>query len=175
MKRVRLETERLLLRPLSLDHLTMTYLNWLNDQDVYKYLEVGGNYTFNDLEKYIKEQEEKEILFWAIHLKKTDKHIGNIKIDPINHSINSGEYGIMMGDKSEWGKGYAKEASLKIIQYCFEEIKLSQITLGVIEKNENALKLYQNMGFEQYDILPDKGIYGGELCNSIRMVIRNDK
>ena len=40
----------------------------------------------------------------GIHLKENCKHIGNIKIDPINKKHGTGEYGIMMGDKDEWGK-----------------------------------------------------------------------
>ncbi len=175
MKAVNLETERLSLRRLSLEHLSNAYVGWLNDVEVFKYLETGGNYTIGELENYLKEQQEKDIFFWAIHLKNSDKHIGNIKIDPIDLDNNSGEYGIMMGDKSEWGKGYAKEASVEVINYCFGEIKLAQITLGVIEKNIGALKLYQNMGFEVENTIENKGVYAGELCNSIRMIKKNDK
>ena len=38
-------------------------------------------------------------------------------IDPIDEKRKSGEYGIMIGNKLEWGKGYAKEASKTIIKY----------------------------------------------------------
>ena len=90
---------------------------------------------------------KKNILFWAIHLKDSNKHIGNIKIDPIDYEDNSGEYGILMGDKTNWGMGYSKEASLAIINYCFKELKLSKLHLGVIEDNINAVMLYKKMGF----------------------------
>lgn len=175
MKAIILKTESLLLKPLSLKHLSASYVDWMNDVDVYKYLETGGNYTLQELEKYLREQEEKSILFWAIHLRGSNKHIGNIKIDPIDLINNSGEYGIMMGDKSQWGKGYAKEASLRVIKYCFDEIGLSKITLGVIENNTNALKLYEKMGFVIESINKNSGIYQGEICNSIRMIKENDK
>jgi len=174
MKAVKLESERLFLEPLSMKHLSNTYVGWMNDLEVYRYLETGGNYTLQKLEVYLKEQEAKDIFFWAIHLKDTKKHIGNIKIDPIDYTNNSGEYGIMMGDKTEWGKGYAKEASLKIIKYCFEKVKLSQITLGVIENNISALKLYENMGFKIEKIIKNNAVYEGEVCRSIRMIKTND-
>ncbi|WP_103069048.1 GNAT family N-acetyltransferase [Aquimarina sediminis] len=175
MKAINLETERLQLHPLSLKHLSNEYVDWLNDVDVYKYLETGGNYTLQELEKYLKEQDEKSILFWAIHLRDSNKHIGNIKIDPIDPINNSGEYGIMMGDKNEWGKGYAKEASLRVIKYCFDEIGLSKITLGVIENNTSALRLYEKIGFVVESLNENSGIYQGEVCNSIRMIKENDK
>lgn len=173
MKTLEIESERLILKPLSLQHLSKTYVSWLNDIDVYRYLETGGNYTYQELETYLKNQVEKDILFWAIHLKSNNKHIGNIKIDPINTELKSGEYGIMMGDKTEWGKGYAKEATLRILKFCFEEINLSQITLGVVENNTNALKLYETLGFKTEKVNKNTGVYQGETCNSIRMVKKN--
>ena len=169
MKACNLESHRLYYKPLSKSHLSQSYVNWMNDDDVIRYLESGGDYTMQKLEAYIEEQEKKEILFWAIHLKSSNKHIGNIKIDPINTKTNSGEFGILIGDKLSWGKGFAKEASIEIIKYCFNEIKLSKITLGVIEDNIKALDLYGNLGFIIEDIDKEIGFYNNKLCNSIRM------
>ena len=82
MKAIELESERLFYEPLSQKHLSFAYVNWLNDVEVNTYLESGGNYTIQLLSDFLKEQEQKDILFWAIHLKDSNKHIGNIKIDP---------------------------------------------------------------------------------------------
>jgi RimJ/RimL family protein N-acetyltransferase len=117
-----LESQRLIYKPLSCKHLSIDYVNWMNDNNVIRYLETGGNYTLKMLSEYLKEVEKKNIYFWAIHLKESDKHIGNIKIDPINRRHGLGEYGIMMGDSKEWGKGYAFEASKRIIQYSFQSL-----------------------------------------------------
>ena len=169
MNAIEFESERLFFKPLSKKHLSLNYLNWLNDLDVNKYLESGGNFTIKLLEDFLIEQEQKDILFWAIHLKDSYKHIGNIKIDPINYEDNSGEYGILMGDKTNWGMGYSKEASLAIINYCFKEVKLSRITLGVIEDNINAVMLYKKIGFVIDKVKMNVGIYNNKLSNSLRM------
>lgn len=91
MKAKEIYTKRLILKPLTLNHLSNDYVGWMNDSDVNKYLESGGDYTINKLKKFLIEQEEKDILFWAIHIKQSNKHIGNIKIDPIDESTVSGE------------------------------------------------------------------------------------
>lgn len=174
METITLESKRLILRPLTLNHLSLEYVDWMNDIDVNRYLESGGDYTIAKLESFLKEQEKKNILFWAIHLKKTNKHIGNIKIDPIDKGENSGEYGIMMGDKFEWGKGYAKEASLAVIKFCFEKLNLIQITLGVVEDNINALMLYKKIGFKLEKVIMNHSVYQGQVCNYVRMIKRND-
>lgn len=175
MNPIELESERLVFEPLNNKHLSQSYVDWMNDKDVNKYLESGGDYTIKKLEKFLQQQEVKNILFWAIIVKETNCHIGNIKIDPIDTDKNSGEYGILMGEKLEWGKGYAKEASNRIIDFCFQELELSAITLGVIESNIRALKLYEYMGFEIYKVNRNVGIYDDVMCNSLRMIKFNDK
>lgn len=166
-----LSSARLTYLPLSSSHLSESYVNWINDTDVNKYLETRQT-TFGQLKAFLEEQEKKDILFWAIHLNENKKHIGNIKIDPIDKVELSGEYGILMGDKSEWRKGYAQEASERIIQFCFEEYNLSKITLGVVDENMSAVKLYEKLGFEVYEVKENSGVYSGKSCNTLRMVLK---
>ncbi len=143
-----LVSERLNLIPLGLVHCSDNYISWMNNPQVNKYLESGGDYTLEKLHDFLKEVEASNILFWAIHLKSSNKHIGNIKIDPINKKHRYAEYGIMMGDPTEWGKGYAKEASIAVINYCFSEIlDLRKVNLGVHAKNISAVELYRKIGF----------------------------
>ena len=63
----------------------------MNDDIVIKHLESGG-YTYNMLKEFLLKYEKNKILFWAIILKNSNVHIGNIKIDPIDKVSNSGEY-----------------------------------------------------------------------------------
>lgn len=169
MNNIDLVSERLVLKRLSTDHISTEYVSWLNDPEVNMFLETNGGYTMDMLKSYIEQQYKNEIHFWAIHLKNSNQHIGNIKIDPINVEHNSGEYGILMGDRPNWGQGYAKEASIRILKYCFEELRLSTITLGVIQDNSNAVKLYEKMGFTIDEIKKDIGTYNNKLSNSLRM------
>jgi [ribosomal protein S5]-alanine N-acetyltransferase len=166
-----LESERLYYKPLSLTHLSDRYVSWLNNPTVYKYLETGGDQTIDTLKQYLTDVEKKEMLFWGIHLKSSEEHIGNIKIDPINRRHGLGEYGILMGDERQWGKGYAKEASIRIINYCFEIQKLRKITLGVVSKNEAAVKLYNSLQFQIEGVYKRHGLYDGEYLDVLRMAL----
>jgi RimJ/RimL family protein N-acetyltransferase len=168
-----LESARLFYTPLSLSHLSQSYVNWLNDPVVCKYLETGGNYTFEKLRAFLADVEKKEILFWAIHKKQDSKHIGNIKIDPVDTKNGLGEYGIMMGDRSEWGCGYAWEASTTIIQYCFETLNIRKMNLGVVEENFAAVNLYKKLGFIQEGTYKYHFFDGLRYLNSLRMSLFN--
>jgi [ribosomal protein S5]-alanine N-acetyltransferase len=168
-----LESSRLFYQPMELKYATNEYLKWLNDPEINKYLEVKKENSISELESFINDAVKKKGFFWAIHLKENGKHIGNIKIDPVNKKHGTGEYGILMGDKNEWGKGYAKEASATIINFCFNEMNLRKMTLGVVENNTAAVKLYENMGFITEGIYKMHGIYDGSYCNILRMAMFN--
>ena len=144
-----LESERLVLKPLSKSFLSMEYVNWMNDPKVIRFIESGGNYNIKKLETFLNETEKNPKYFWAIVIKKGGTHIGNIKIDPINFKHLHGEYGILIGNKKFWGFGYAKEASNLVIKHCFDDLNLKKIILGVNAENKVALKLYKTLGFVQ--------------------------
>lgn len=167
---VELTSERLYFKPIDSSYCTESYLKWLNDLEVNRYLEIFETYTEEQLREYLQAAEKNShLLFWAIHLKLNDKHIGNIKIDPINRYHGYGEYGIMMGDSTEWGKGYAEEASKTVLDYCFQAQKIRKITLGVVEDNIAAVKLYKKLGFEIEGVYKKHGLYDRKYCNLLRM------
>jgi [ribosomal protein S5]-alanine N-acetyltransferase len=168
-------TNRLILEPLGLDHCTEKYLAWLNNPTVYAYLETRGNQTLEMLKAFIEKQVNNKIYIWAVTIKDGNQHIGNIKIDPISWNHGYGEYGILMGDKNEWGKGYAKEASLAVINYFFETKKLRKINLGVVKNNIAAVKLYENIGFETEGVYKKQVVYDGIYHDVIRMALFNPK
>ena len=167
-----IETERLTLKTISPDHCSETYLSWLNDKDVNTYLESGMfPTTLEDLRRYVESVNSRPSLFLAIHVKASNKHIGNIKIDPIDSVHGLGEYGILIGDKSEWGKGYAQEATIALIDHCFKKINLRKITLGVVIENSNAVNLYKSIGFQIEGHFKNHGFYNGKYVDVLKMAI----
>ena len=173
--RVTLETQRLSLVPLSLSHASQRYVNWLNDKEVNKYLETKNGYTIEKLNEYLKSIEKNNICAWGIHLKQTGMHIGNVKIDPISFRNRNAEYGVLIGEKSSWGKGYAHEASEKVFDFCFTYLNLRKITLGVVSANRSAVKLYERMGFEKEGLLKSHCFHDGQWQDVIRMALFSDK
>jgi ribosomal-protein-alanine N-acetyltransferase len=171
-----LETERLYLKALSSKHLSLEYVRWMNDPEVYRWLESGGNYTLESLQVFLDSIEKNPILFWAIHLKSSEKHIGNIKIDPISARHSHGEYGLLLGDRTAWGQGFAFEASKAVINYCFDgEPQLRKILLGVVRNNKSAVSLYERLGFVTEGIYKSHAFHEGVYCDVLRMAVFNPK
>lgn len=166
-----LNTPRLRLEPLDQKHVSTEYVGWLNDKIVNEYLETRGGQTNESVLTYINELKSQNAYSWAIIFKKDNKHIGNIKIHPINYKHSHGEYGILIGDKNYWGLGIAKEASLEVIRFIFSNDIIHRITLGVLQNNIRAVKLYKRIGFKPEGVLIDHLRYDDQFYNVIRMAI----
>ena len=94
----------------------------------------------------------KDNIFLAIVLKDNKKHIGNIKIGPINWYHRLAEIGIMIGEKDCWGKGYAAEAISLLADFAFSKLNLHKLTAGCYEQNQGSLKAFQKAGFEVEEV-----------------------
>ena len=64
--------------------------------------------------------------------------------DPQHHRAG---VGILIGDASQRGKGFANEALKMLIQYCFSTLHLHQLYCNVMADNAVSLKLFQQNGF----------------------------
>ncbi len=144
----RIIEERIYLRELEEEDASEEYLSWLNDKEIKKYIETPETTKVNQLKDYIKKQKEnKNSFFVGIFDKENDKHIGNIKLEPIDWKLKTATLGILIGNKNYWGKAYGTESVKLMVDYAFAKMNLEKIKLGVIETNKRAIKCYENVGF----------------------------
>jgi ribosomal-protein-alanine N-acetyltransferase len=158
-----LNTERLLLEPLKLKHATEKYASWLNDPEVYKYLESRGGQTIVSINEFINKQITNKVYIWAIIDKALDVHIGNIKIDPINNTHKYGEYGILIGDKDYWGKGLMLTSIKAILKFADYILGIVRVQATVITTNDRSIKLLERCGFKKEGCLKKYELVEGEL------------
>jgi RimJ/RimL family protein N-acetyltransferase len=83
-KNIRVDGKRIYLKTLIEDDASEEYVGWINDKDVNQYLETKRT-TLEELRSYItKKKEDENCLFLGIYFKENNKHIGNIKLEPID-------------------------------------------------------------------------------------------
>jgi [ribosomal protein S5]-alanine N-acetyltransferase len=149
-----LESERLYLRAVQPDDANEAYYRWMNDPAVNKYLESRFYpHTLETLKDYIQSKlGDNENPFFAIILKDSNRHIGNIKLGPINTIHRFADIGIIIGEKDCWGKGYATEAIRLVVKYAFDTLNLHKVTAGFYEPNIQSMKAFIKAGFIQEGI-----------------------
>ena len=140
--------EKLYLRPLEREDLTETYLGWVNDPEVNKYLEVGLFPTNrDDLASYYERTHHPSSIVLAIVDKASDQHIGNISLTSINYIHGRADLGIMIGRKNFWRKGYGTEAIKLVVDYAFKRLRLHKISAGMYEENQASRWVFEKAGF----------------------------
>lgn len=146
---LQLEGAKLYLKPFTVGDVTEEYIGWLNDPEVNQFLESRfEHHTLESSRVYVEKISQNPAnIFLAIMSKDTGRHIGNIKLGPIDSHHKVGSIGLMIGDKNSWGKGLATEAVKLLTDYAFDTLKLHKVTAGAYENNAGSIKIFLKLGF----------------------------
>jgi ribosomal-protein-alanine N-acetyltransferase len=141
---------RVELRALRASDVTQRYVNWLNDPEVSRYLESRlVNHDLISTEAFVASiaESDSSALFGIFDIA-GGVHVGNIKLGPIDALHGSAEIGLMIGDRSAWGKGIGSEAIALICQWAFKVLGLKKLTAGSYAINIGSIKAFEHAGFE---------------------------
>ena len=157
------------LRPLSLEDVNDTYVNWLNDAEVCAY---NSHHVYPytrelAIEYVTRVRSQKNDLVLAIVEKGSGKHIGNISLQNLHPINRNAEFAVILGDKEYWGKGIGEEASRLLIKHGFEQLNLHRIYCGTSVKNIAMQKLAAALGFVQEGIRKDAMFKNAEFVDVI--------
>ena len=156
-----LETERLLLRQLTIDDTETVYNNWTNDDEVTEYLtwptHKDISVTKNVLENWIKEYSKNDFYQWAIVLKEINEPIGTISVVNKKDKTKMVEMGYCIG-KQWWNKEITTEALSAIIKYFFEEVKVNRIQAFHDVRNVSSGKVMMKCGMKFEGLLRQAGL-----------------
>lgn len=128
-----------------------TSVKWRNDPEVFKF--TGNIYNHeitidNELEWIRKVTANPTDYRCAILV--DEVYVGNIYLTNIKEG--TAHFHIFIGDKSYWGKGVAKRASLLILEYAFNVLNIKEVLLRVRNVNTSAYNLYLRLGFKDVKV-----------------------
>jgi [ribosomal protein S5]-alanine N-acetyltransferase len=137
------------LRSLTSDDVSMEYVNWLNDPLVNQYLESRFmTHTLERVRAYVASISKNPAFhFFLILRKDTGAHIGNIKLGTVHAHHGKGSIGVMIGERSAWGHGFATAAVERLVEYAFNDLSVYKLTAGAYAPNVASLKLFAKIGF----------------------------
>lgn len=124
------------------------FIHWFKDRDVIQFLERSGKKapTLTEERKWIRSVlKNKFEPVWSM-VNKEGCVIGNTTLR-INSESKVANFGIVIGEKKEWGKGYAGEVLSVLLNYVFATLKLNRFELTVDAENKRAVQAYEKAGF----------------------------
>jgi ribosomal-protein-alanine N-acetyltransferase len=75
------------------------------------------------------------------------EHIGNCTYYAIDNNKGEAELGIMIGNRTYWGKGYGASAVSALVRHIFKNTKLTRIYLKTLISNKRAQRCFAKCGF----------------------------
>jgi ribosomal-protein-alanine N-acetyltransferase len=131
------------------DHVTDSYIAWLNAPEINSYLECRFfKHTFESTRAYVTSMlQSPNSLFFGIISHQLNRHVGNIKLCSIDPHHATGEIGILIGDRAAWGQGIATLAINAISDIARNHLKLRKLTAGCYASNVGSKRAFEKAGF----------------------------
>ncbi|MEO8680724.1 MAG: GNAT family N-acetyltransferase [Vicinamibacterales bacterium] len=145
------QVELFLLEP---HDVTDSYAGWLNDPEVNRYLE--SRFVPHDIAS-VRDfvggvlADSRALL---LGIRALGRHVGNIKLAPIEVHHGLGEVGIMIGEREAWGRGLGSEAIRCVATIAAQEFGLRKLTAGCYASNVGSAKAFQKAGFHVEGVRP---------------------
>lgn len=164
-----LEGKRIYLREVRPLDVNERYYRWMNDPEVTRFLE--SRFYPNSMDQLhdyvVGKLGDRDNIFLAIVLKEGDRHIGNIKLGPIQGIHRIADIGLLIGEKDCWGKGYATEAIQLVADYAFNVLNLHKLNAGCYGTNEGSARAFQKAGFVREGVRKEQFYSGGSYVDDI--------
>ena len=158
------ETERLILRPLTLADAETAYHGWTGDSEVAEYVSWLPHHCMDDCIAWLKEIEWKQDetgnalpndnYIWGFVLKETGELFGSGGlIWEDDWKLFQVGYNIM---KTHWNRGYTTEAMRAILQFAVANLGIKRVAGGHAKENHASAKVLEKLGFvyDRDDITP---------------------
>jgi RimJ/RimL family protein N-acetyltransferase len=108
-------------------------------------------------------------LVLGIAIKATDKLVGGTGLDQIDYRSRHARFGIFIGDKAEWDKGFGSEATRLMVRHAFMTLNLNRVWLHVFEYNQRGIHTYEKLGFKREGVLRQEHFHEGRYWDTIAM------
>lgn len=163
-----LYTSQIYLRPISSVDIDNGWLEWINDNELTKFL-VKGKYTREDLIKYVEDTNSSRM--FAVCLLENDRYIGNARLSKIDWINRRAAYGRLVGVKNLSGRNIGTEILALLAYFAFNVLDLHRIHTGVISKNIASIKSNDKFGAVREGIFRESIYLDGNYEDIVRFGI----
>ena len=87
--------------------------------------------------------------------------MGQIQIALIDHEQRRAYVGLLIGDRSVWGRGIGKRALIIALDYAFTSLNLEKVAAEVYDFNMRSHRLMESVGFQREGILRSHEVHNG--------------
>jgi len=175
MKNPFLISERLYLRALERDD-AATLAAWINDPEVNNTLAFQYPLSVAAEQDWIETiTKDRDQISLGIVVREEDRFIGALSLREKNERDRHMTFGIAIGDKTQWSKGYGTEATALLMSHAFQTMNLNRVILHVLSENTRAIRAYETVGFKREGLLRQHQFRDGRYQDVVAMALLRDE
>lgn len=132
-------------------HVGEAYVSWLNDARVNRYLESRfTTHSVASTREFVRNcRDSSTTLMLGMRYEGLgNRHVGNIKIGPIDRRHGLGEVGILIGEPEAWGRGIGRTAIDVVSDIARDQLGLRKLTAGCYAGNVGSQRAFLGAGFD---------------------------
>jgi len=163
--------EKVYLRPLERTDADVL-LPWVNDPEVTRTLLLHRPMNREaEIEFIDRAAKSEHDVVAGIVEKSTDQLIGATGLTQIDVRNRHCQFGIFIGAKDLWSKGYGTEAARLITGYAFDTLNMNRVWLHVSDNNTAGIRAYEKIGYRKEGVLRQAMYREGRYWDIISMAI----
>jgi diamine N-acetyltransferase len=143
--------DRIFLRMVELHDATRLLL-WENNPDNWKVTDTEVPFSIHAIQALIEQQQQirttGQMRMMICLNDPTQESVGAIDLYDVDFKNRNASVGILIGEKQNRGKGYAKDALNLIIEYASNYLALYNLVCSIKSENEESIRLFESVGFE---------------------------
>jgi len=161
---------RIRLRPVAEEDLPR-WVEWINDPEVTRFTGLeAGTATLEGEQEWFRSVTSPECRPRNWQIEVGGRHIGGCSLDP-GAAGQTAVFGIIIGDKTAWGKGYGQAALREVLRMGFAQMGLHRIHLEAFADNARAIRCYEKCGFRSEGLHRKARFKRGEWRDTVSMAI----
>lgn len=164
-----LRTENIFLRSVETSDATRLML-WENNPAHWKVTDTEVPFSMSGIMQLIEQQQQfrstgqLRLMICLVH---SEEAIGAIDLYDADFKNGNASVGILIGEHSERGKGFAKESLSLLIAYAREVLALHNLYCSIQADNLESIKLFESAGFQKVGVRKDWFLYKGQRIDEI--------
>jgi ribosomal-protein-alanine N-acetyltransferase len=155
------------LRAFTESDITATYLAWLHDKEALRF----SNQRFREHSpetclSYLRSFDHSSNLFLAVISNETQTMVGTMTAY-IQEPHSTADMGILIGDRSTWGKGFGSDAWISLLNFLLTERKIRKVTGGTLSGNKGMISIMERSGMHLEGSRKAQEITDGEFQDTL--------
>lgn len=160
--KIKIIGKKFYLKTLHTEDVNQRYVDWLNNGEVNKFLEVRhSKSTIESTKSFVRNFDNRVNYLFGIYDKFSDSHIGNSALY-LDTNHNTANFGFLIGEKEYWGKKASLESCFMLFIFCFDHIKVRKVWGGVYSNNIGSLFNYKQLNFVEDGRLSNHCLFEGQ-------------